>query len=122
MDFLGLTLKSKKLAPKVAAELDLNPDEIALLMESTATTKKVQTIFEEAQKIREAELVEEIELGWHKTAQRSLERASEEIMVEPMRKAESMPSKLDDENVESLAKPESAKDQVSKRQRSLLDF
>jgi hypothetical protein len=33
-----------------------------------------------------------------------------------------MPSKLDDENVESLAKPESAKDQVSKRQRSLLDF
>jgi replication factor C large subunit len=122
MDFLGLTLKSKKLAPKVAAELDLNPDEIALLMESTATTKKVQTIFEKAQKIREAELVEEIELGWHKTAQRSLERASEEIMVEPMRIAESMPSKLDDENVESLAKPESAKDQVSKRQRSLLDF
>jgi replication factor C large subunit len=123
MDFMGLMLESKKLAPKVAAELDLNPDEIALLMESTATTKKVQKIFEEAQKIREAELVEEIELGWHGTAQRSLERASEEIIVEPTRNAEPKPSKPDDErNVEPMAKPEPAKDQVSKRQRSLLDF
>ena len=33
MDFLGLLLKSKKLAHAVAAEADLNPDEIALLME-----------------------------------------------------------------------------------------
>jgi len=49
MDFMGLLLKSKKLAPAVAAELDLNPDEIALLMVTTPTTKKVQTIFEEAQ-------------------------------------------------------------------------
>jgi len=35
----------------------------------------VQALFEEAQKIREAETIEEIELAWHGTAQRSLGRA-----------------------------------------------
>ncbi len=79
MSFIGLLLKDKKLAPKVAAELDLNPEEIALLTGSTPTTKKVQAVFEEAQKIREAEAVEEIELAWHGSAQRSLERDSGEM-------------------------------------------
>lgn len=77
MGFIGLLLKDKKLAPKVAAELDLNPDEIALLTGSTPTTKKVQAVFEEAQRIREAEAVEEIELAWGGTAQRSIERTTE---------------------------------------------
>lgn len=79
MSFIGLLLKDKKLAPKVAAELDLNPEEIALLTGSTPTTKKVQAVFEEAQRIREAEAVEEIELAWHGSPQRSLERASDEM-------------------------------------------
>jgi len=69
MDFIGLLLKSKKLAPKVAAELNFSPDEIALLIGSTTSTKKVQSIFEEAQKIREAEEIEDIELGWHRPDQ-----------------------------------------------------
>lgn len=64
MGFIGTLLRSKKVASRVAAELDLNPDEIALLMESTPTTKKVMSIFEEAQKIREEEIVEDIELAW----------------------------------------------------------
>ena len=42
-------------------------EEIAMLLGSTAATRKVQTIFEEAQKIGEA--VEEIELTWHGTLQ-----------------------------------------------------
>ncbi len=78
MGFIGLLLKDKRLAPKVAAELDLNVDEIALLMGSTPTTKKVQAVFEEAQSIREAEAVEDIELAWGGSPQRSLERASDE--------------------------------------------
>ena len=125
MDFMGQLLKNKKLAPAVAAELDLNPDEIALLMESTATTKKVQTIFEEAQKIRGAELAEEIDLGWQGTAQRSLERATDE-KAEPVKEAEaeaeSSPVKFGDKRLDAKAKPEPLKAKESKKQRSLLDF
>ena len=122
MDFLGLLLKSKKLAPAVAAELDLNPDEIALLMATTPTTKKVQTIFEEAQKIREAELAGEIDLGWHVTGQRSLERETKE-KAEPVEqaKAESRPVNLEDKRPDAKAKPEPSKTKDSKKQRSLLD-
>ena len=121
MDFLGLLLKSKKLAPAIAAELDLNPDEIALLMESTPATKKVQTIFEEAQKIREAELAEEIELGWRGTAQKSLQKASLE-KTEPLDKAESTTFKLEAKKIEPSAKPEPAKAQARKGQKSLMDY
>ena len=128
MNFLGLLLKSKKLAPAVAAELNLNPDEIALLMETTPTTKKVQTIFEEAQKILEAELAEEIELGWHGTAQRSLEKASGEE-VEPVKEvvAESRVVSLENKSIDAKAKPEPSKRESSRtkdcrEQRSLLVF
>jgi len=64
MGFLGRLLKDKKTAAPLAAELELEAEEIALLMDSTPTAKKVQMIFEEAQKIREAEAVAEIELAW----------------------------------------------------------
>lgn len=123
MDFSGLLLKSKLLAPAVAAELDLNLDEIALLMETTPTTKKVQTIFDEAQKIRESELAEEIELGWHRTAPGSLEREPEnevETVEEP--ETESRPADLKDEKPDAVAKPEASKAKDCRKQRSLLDF
>lgn len=116
IDFLGLLLKSKRLAAPVAAELDLNQDEIAFLMESTSTTKKVQTIFEEAQKIREAELVEEIELGWH-GSQGQPERGQKET-VPPMKKAELEPVRQ--EQKETVTRLETSK--ASKKQRSLFDF
>jgi replication factor C large subunit len=67
MGFVGLLLADKKKAVSLAAELELDADEIALLLGSTTTTKKVQNIFEEAMKIRAAEEFEEIELGWHGT-------------------------------------------------------
>jgi replication factor C large subunit len=89
MGFIGLLLKDKRLAPKVAAELDLNPEEIALLTGSTPTTKKVQAVYEEALRIREAEAVEEIELAWGGSPQRSLQRTSDEIAEQrPAGKAE----------------------------------
>jgi replication factor C large subunit len=77
MGFVGLLLKDKKTAAPLAAELDLEAEEIALLLGSAPTTKKVQTIFEEALKIRNAEEIEDIEMAWHSTAQHSLVGASE---------------------------------------------
>jgi replication factor C large subunit len=77
MGFVGLLLKDKKIAVPLAAELDLESEEVALLIGSTSTTKKVQTIYEEAQRIRATEANEEIELAWHSTAQRSLAGAPE---------------------------------------------
>jgi hypothetical protein len=76
MGFVGLLLKDKKTAAPLAAELDLEAEEIALLLGSAPTTKKVQSIFEEALKIRTAEEIEDIELAWHSTAQHSLSGAA----------------------------------------------
>jgi len=76
MGFVGLLLKDKKTAAPLAAELDLEAEEIALLLGSAPTTKKVQTLFEEALKIRNAEEIEDIEMAWHSTAQRSLAGAT----------------------------------------------
>jgi replication factor C large subunit len=72
MGFVGLLLADKKRAVSLAAELALDADEIALLLGSASTTKKVQSIFEEALKIRTAEEFEEIELGWRDRAQQPL--------------------------------------------------
>ena len=67
MGFVGLLLADRKRAASLAADLALEAEEIALLLGSAPTTKKVQSIFEEAMKIRAAEEYEEIELGWHGT-------------------------------------------------------
>ena len=72
MGFVGLLLADKKKAVPLAAELELDAEEIALLLGSTSTTKKVQSIFEEATKMRAAEEFEEIELGWTDRAQQPL--------------------------------------------------
>ena len=72
MGFVGLLLADKKRAVSLAAELALEAEEIALLLGSASTTKKVQSIFEEALKIRAAEEFEEIELGWRDRAQQPL--------------------------------------------------
>jgi replication factor C large subunit len=74
MGFVGLLLADKKRAASLAAELALDAEEIALLLGSSPGTKKVQSIFEEASRIRAEELYEEIELGWQVTAQHSLGR------------------------------------------------
>jgi replication factor C large subunit len=82
MGFVGLLLSDKKKAAPLAAELGLEAEEIALLLGSSPSTKKVQSIFEEAQRIREAEEFQEIELGWQGTAQRSLGHAPQAALAE----------------------------------------
>ncbi|MFB3764977.1 MAG: replication factor C large subunit [Methanotrichaceae archaeon] len=90
MDFVGQLLKDKRLAPKVAAELGLDAEEIALLIGSTSTTKKVQTIFEEAQRLREEERVADIEFSWRGSGQKVEEKTPETLRdteAEAMEKA-----------------------------------
>lgn len=67
MGFVGLLLADKKKAIPLAAELELDADEIALLLGSTTSTKKVQNIFEGAMKLRAEEVFEDIEFSWHGT-------------------------------------------------------
>lgn len=143
MGFIGLLLKDKRLAPKIAAELNLDVDEIALLMGSTSTTKKVQTIFEEAQKIREEERIEDIEFSWRGSEQRPRERASEEkakpavavpAIPKPKPKAEEPPQKpkrgrppkseksKDDPKPEKNLEARAEAAKASKRQKSLFEF
>jgi replication factor C large subunit len=126
MDFIGLLLRDKKLAPKVAAELNLDAEEIGLLIESNASTKKVQAIFEEAQRLLEAEIVEEIELAWHKTPQDKVHSISnelddQEIVSRPLevRAKEDKPVQT---KMESDIRAESDKASSTKKQRSIFDF
>jgi len=63
MAFFGSLMKNKVLAPKVAALLNLNMDEIALLMGSQPSTKKVQSIFEESRRLIEEERIADIDQG-----------------------------------------------------------
>jgi replication factor C large subunit len=72
MGFIGMLLADKRKAIPLAAELELDADEIALLLGSTPSTKKVQNILEGAMKLREAEEYQEIELGWAGRAQQPL--------------------------------------------------
>ncbi|VVB70178.1 Replication factor C large subunit [uncultured archaeon] len=91
MGFVGLLLKAKKLAAPLAAELGLVEEEIALLLGSTPSTKKVQSIFEEAQKIRSAEEIEDIELAWHGTPQHALSHVHEASVIPVRADADSIP-------------------------------
>ncbi len=141
MGFVGLLLKDKRIAAPLAAELELDAEEIALLIDSTSTTKKVQMIFEEAQKIREAEAVKDIELAWHGTAQRSLARAPEAAGTQARaglaEEGPSQPSVSSSPEEPVAAKPEArrgrprkaesepkveAVPEAGKRQKSLFDF
>jgi replication factor C large subunit len=79
MGFFGLLLKDKASAPKVAALLELEPEEIALLMGSKPTTKKVARIYEEAQRLLEEERIAEIEFGWSGPAKKEDKTETQKI-------------------------------------------
>ena len=125
MGFVGLLLKDKKNAAPLAAELELDAEEIALLLGSASATKKVQVLFEEAQRIREAETIDEIELAWHGTPQRSLGRAPQAVAGEIReRDVEAEPPKIAEpilpagpEVGPSPAEPAAAKSEAKKRGR-----
>jgi len=135
MGFLGRLLKDKKTAAPLAAELELEAEEIALLMDSTPTAKKVQMIFEEAQKIREAEAVAEIELAWHGPGQRAPAEPPEEgpsqpsvssgpggpvAAAKPEARKRGRPRKTESET-KTETKAEAVAE-AQKRQKSLFDF
>ncbi len=60
--FFRMMAKENEYAPRMAALLALEPEEIAFLMESKSITKKVQKIHDEAQSLMEKETEHEIEL------------------------------------------------------------
>lgn len=144
MDFIGLLLKDKRLAPKVAAELGLDAEEIAMLIGSTSTTKKVQTIFEESQKLRDEERIEDIEFSWRGSDQKPIEKRLEEIpektetkskpAISPVPKVDDPPQKRrrgrppKSESPENDPKPDNGpevmtiSDKDDKRQKSLFEF
>jgi len=64
MGFFGLLLKDKEAGPRVAALLEFTPEEIALLMGTKPTTKKVSKLYDAAQELLEEERVSEIEGAW----------------------------------------------------------
>jgi replication factor C large subunit len=116
MDFVGMLLKNKLHAPKVAALLDLNDEEIALLMGSRPTTKKVSNIYEEAQRLREAEVIEEIEFAW-KGAGAPLAKAAPLVSKEPEENATQVEIRL-----EKKTAPAGVPADKKKKQKSLFDF
>jgi replication factor C large subunit len=121
MDFMGQLLGSKKVAPLVAAELDLNQDEIALLMGSTPTTKKVQSIFEQAQALREKEAEEDIEFGWRGKEEKPA-RLPEAPVVEADRQGFKEARDKSNIRLEVSEGQSPAREGGGKKQRSLFDF
>ncbi|ABK14261.1 MAG: replication factor C large subunit [Methanothrix sp.] len=79
LNFVGALLRSKKTGAAVAASLGLNIEEIALLTGSSPTTKKVQKLFEDAQKIIEAEQIAMIDRGL-KIVDREIEKPEDKAM------------------------------------------
>lgn len=81
MHFVGALLNGRRTGAAVAASLGLNIEEIALLTGSAPSTKKVQRLFDEAQKIIEAEQIAMIDLGlkMEKRAERPEEQAAKEM-------------------------------------------
>jgi len=134
MGFMGLLLKEKKTAVGLAAELDLDAEEIALLIGSTPSTKKVQSIFEEAQKMKAQAQAEEIDLAWRGpvTSMKAQHARSEtvEVIAEASagakegERAEAREEAKEEKKTagrkEMILKP--AKPQADKRQKSLFEF
>ncbi len=63
MGLFGLFLKDPDMGPKVAALLGFSVEEIALLMGTKPTTKKVAKLYDAAQELLEEERVSEIEIA-----------------------------------------------------------
>ncbi|MAG21884.1 MAG: hypothetical protein CL943_01080 [Candidatus Diapherotrites archaeon] len=57
LPFMKLIFQDKTLAPKIAAEFELNEKEIAFILETKPSAKKVQNIFEESQKIKQEVMI-----------------------------------------------------------------
>lgn len=114
MWFVGDLIKSKKLGPRIAAELDLNTDEIAVLMGSNPTTKKVQAIFEEAQALKEKEQTEDIEFGWR--GSRLPTQSSSQSLSQTLSPS---PTQSSSQSLSQSASPSHSKPSTRERRRSV---
>jgi replication factor C large subunit len=62
LPFFKVMIKNKRYAPNIAASLELNPEEIAFILDAKSETKEVQKIYEDAQLLINGETNHEIEL------------------------------------------------------------
>ena len=100
LPFFRMMLENEECAPRVAALLTLETEEIAFLMGSKSVTKKVQKIYDEAQSFMEKEIEHEIELfgGFGAKAANSLiedENTDEEPEVEVKKEVKAQSSLFD---------------------------
>ncbi len=142
MGLFALLLKDPETGPKVAALLDFTVEEIALLLGTKPTTKKVSKIREAAERILEEERVSEIEVAWggakkpekaEKRERRRPDRVKKDALDEDDPEAASKAADLDERPVEE-AEPEEEpsadhgegseleEPEKDDRQRSLFDF
>jgi len=93
LPFLQAVFSKKENAVSLSASLNLDEAEIAFLLNTKPTTKKVQKIFTEAQELRNAELIEKSKsrAGFPKPALQEVEETQEE--EKPEQKEEQEPHK-----------------------------
>ncbi len=142
MGLFGLFLKDPDMGPKVAALLGFSVEEIALLMGTKPTTKKVAKLYDAAQELLEEERVSEIEIAWGGTKKpdksekkerpRRPDKSKKDGLDEDESGASAKAADLDEGPVEEaeLEEARSSADQgegsevteKDDRQRSLFDF
>ena len=98
--FFRVLMNDKEHAPKVSAILGLEPEEIAFLLETKPTTKKVTKIYDEAQELVEKETEHEIEVFGGFTPG-SLSASAENPAPESVKESRKEPKK-DDQSQSSL--------------------
>jgi replication factor C large subunit len=106
MEFAGMLLASKEIAPAVAASLELDAEEIALLIGSSSSTKKVQSIFEEASRIREAERISDIESGWSLVPAHGMHSVAGELGGALVRKGDLLEHPVQAVRIDAKSEPE----------------
>lgn len=85
--FFRMMMNHEMYAPKIAALLSLEPEEIAFLLDSKPASKKVKEIHEKAVACIEKEAEHEIEIfGRFKLAQKPREIEKEPVEIEPENK------------------------------------
>jgi replication factor C large subunit len=97
LPFFRMMLKDEEYAPKITALLGLEPEEIAFLIESKTVTKKIQKIYDEAQALREAEIVHEVEVfgGFGKSKEPEIEEKPEKEETEVKKETKAQSSLFD---------------------------
>ena len=142
MGLFALLLKDPETGPKVAALLDFTVEEIALLLGTKPTTKKVAKLYDAAQEIIEEERVSEIEVAWggakkpEKDEDRERPRRADKTKSDAVGEGESGAGSEESDREDEKAEPvkeaefggpsdqgaEPMEPEKDDRQRSLFDF